>query len=65
MSLSKPVVPQFIVGLSVGCPFSSDNNILYSLRIPYTICKEWATIAGSVNKYNFFYNNYIINGTFT
>ena len=51
MSLSKPVTPHITVGPSVGCNLSQES-VLYSVSIPYTICKDWAEIAqGSEAKY--------------
>ena len=51
MSLSKPITPHITVGPSVGCNLSQES-VLHSLSIPYTICKDWAEIAqGSETEY--------------
>ena len=45
MSLSKPLTPHLKAGASHGCP--SPGDALFSVSIPYQVCKDWVEAAVS------------------
>jgi hypothetical protein len=45
MSLTKPVDPQLKLGTSYGC--STPDDVIYSIKIPYHLCKDWSEHAGN------------------
>ena len=55
-SLSKPVLA------TAGSPkYKNDGDILYCIRIPYSVCKDWHDVAGtSSEKYSSLLHEYLI-----